>query len=79
MYVYVLYKLSCPWTAEEGVRAPETGVTGICKLPAQMLDTEPLKQIDCRTGPLQEYQVLLTTETFQLLIVDVGDVVAVQL
>ena len=34
MYVYVPYKCSCPWTAEEGVRAPETGVTGICKLPA---------------------------------------------
>jgi hypothetical protein len=39
----------------EDVRSPETGVTGICKLPCRCWELNP--------GPLESQSVLLTTET----------------
>jgi hypothetical protein len=38
-YLHVYVPHTCPWTPEEGTRAPGTGVRGSCELPCGCWET----------------------------------------
>ena len=61
VYLFYFYVYDCfacigthVWRSEEGIRSPETGVTGGCEPPCRCWEPN--------SGPLQEQQMLLTAK-----------------